>query len=85
MINKIIDNLPPDERAEAKKTIESLVLDLNDDEVKTISPAQVIEKLIEENSARLNEIRQLAEVEFTHWFEHWTIGQEALYLKQKKV
>ena len=36
LINKIIDNLPPDERAEAKKTIESLVLDLNDDEVKTI-------------------------------------------------
>jgi len=78
LVNKIALHLAPEERADAKASIEALAQNLDLEKCTELTAEQLMDQLIELNAARLDAIREIAWDEFMYWHAHWSLGQLAL-------
>lgn len=58
--------------------ISALSAEMPADELKKLSPGELVEKIQALNATRLQKMRQCAELDFLKWREHWKVGQRAL-------
>jgi hypothetical protein len=66
------------EHDEALEFISSLCAAYGSDEIAKLPPTELIEKIHGLNNDRLAALRDAAESDFLHWYDHWQWGQSAL-------
>ena len=84
LVDKIEKALPPEERSDALRCIKALATSLEPNQLQEASSEQLMDLLLQLNTDRLGDIRDMAEMEFSHWFEHWLIGQQAMELAKQR-